>query len=114
MKTFLKKGHVLGLVKLVFAARTKADKRVTIYYRCSGNGLRDCPLQCYNITLCPEQPDGYRTLGCGNKPDIPVFGPFSCKGSTLQDKTMGAPHNRVAAYQQCVMQRLPRTYATDR
>jgi len=30
MKTFLKKGHVLGLVKLVFAARTKADKRVTI------------------------------------------------------------------------------------
>jgi len=35
---------------------------------------------------------------------------------TLQDKTMGDVHNRVAAYQQwpCVVQRLPRTYTTDR
>jgi len=33
-------------------------KRVTVYITTrSGNGLRDCQLG-FNVTLCPEQPDG--------------------------------------------------------
>lgn len=95
----------LGLVKLVFAARTKAasDKRVTTttHYRRPLNGLRDCPLgsalrfvRGTAGRLPARKCASYAYVHCGNKPDILVFGPFSGKGSTRarsEDKTKGCP-----------------------
>lgn len=86
------KGHVFGLVKLVSTAGTKAASIAPIPgQKGHSSGER---VKGYFVHIPGSERNTFvrnsRTDDCGNKPDIPVFGPFSGQRVNYsEDKTMG-------------------------